>query len=150
MRSHYCNSATQKGAGFQPRDFYSAQAGGSVSIYASHRYLPRQKGGGFFGRVIKGSLMPIIRAVMPYLKNIAVEGADGFVSSVREGKSLREAGEDQLRKSATKVLTDMTKQVQKGAGLRKTSKKKGAKTQKQAVVHKRYTCKKKKATPLFH
>jgi hypothetical protein len=91
--------------------------------------------------------MPVIRAVMPYLKDAAIEGADGFIKGVREGKSIREAGETQLRKSATDILTDMAKKVQKGSGIRKGRKRK----QKPRKERKRTKTRPiKKVPPLFH
>ena len=117
MEAYYTDSARQKGAGVCLSSYYKEQAGSGTRTYAGYRYMPHQRGGGFFGRIIKGSIMPVIKAVMPYLKDKAIEGVDGMITGLKEGKSFKEAGKQQLSQAASQVLTDMSRRVQRGSGV---------------------------------
>jgi hypothetical protein len=122
MQNQYIEEATQKPKAVDLRKFYLAQTGGAIDPYVSYYRIP-QRGNGFFGRLLKGSILPIIRSVLPYFKDKAIEGVEGILSDVKEGVSLKEAGKRQLKRSAAKVLDDvLTKQ--KGSGVRKHKRRK--------------------------
>lgn len=105
-----------------PKDFdycrvYLNQAGGSINPYVSYKHLPSQRGRGFFGRVIKNSIMPLLKSVLPYLKETALDGLGGILGDLKNGESIKEAGKNQFRKTASKVATDVANNM-KGSGLK--------------------------------
>lgn len=128
MEDYYSKSAATKGKPADYENFYTSQAGGRIDPYVSYRYLPNQRGNGFFGRLISGSILPLIQRVLPYLSSKTVEGVEGIVKDVKDGISIKQSAKNQLKRSASSVLQDMASKIspQKGSGLRrkhKTSKK---------------------------
>lgn len=119
-------------------DFYRKMYGGMAegTIEIQRRGPTNQRGNGFFGRVIRGSLAPIIRSVLPYLKNMALEGVGGLVSELKEGKSVKEAATTQLKRSASTLAEDMAGKIkrrmtQAGAGIKRLKvRKRGAQSRK--------------------
>lgn len=106
--------------------FYCDQAGNGIDdFYSSYRYLPNQRGNGFFGRLIKSSLLPLLKSIMPYIKDTAVEGVGNLIENVKSGENIKQAAKNALKNTASNVLTDMAAKVkkQKGSGLRKSKRK---------------------------
>lgn len=97
-------------------DFYMNHYGAMADGHFQQRYVAAQKGNGFFGRIIKGSLIPVIKSVLPYLKNIALDGVGGLVDDIKNGKSLQEATTGQLKRSSETVFNDMAKRVKRQSG----------------------------------
>lgn len=97
---------------------------------------------------IKGSLIPVIKSVLPYLKNVALDGVLGLVDELKSGKSFKEATSDQLKRSSETVLNDMAKRIKKpqqaGSGVRKR-RQKGRGIRRKTPVRK--TSKRRRATP---
>ena len=117
---------------------YSDQAGGALNPYVSYRHLPYQRGRGFFGRVIKGSIMPLLKSVLPYLKDRALEGMEGVVDGIKSGETIKQAGTNQLKKTTARLATDVATRM-KGSGVKKRS----LKSRKIiGITHKRRTKKK--------
>src|SRR5437879_3702031 len=89
-------------------DYYINQAGSGIGGFSGARY---QKGDGFFGRLISGSVLPIIRKVLPYLGKTALNTGLDVLSDVSQGekfgasakKRMREAGDRLIDKSMEKV-----------------------------------------------
>lgn len=105
------------------RHVYGAMAEGRLDV--QRRHVVGQRGSGFFGRIIRGSLAPIIRSVLPYLKDIALEGVGGLVNDLKNGISVREASKTQIRKTAANLMDDVAKRmrpVQEGSGFRRKRK----------------------------
>lgn len=102
-------------------DFYIRHYGAMADGAHQQRYVAAQKGNGFFGRLIRGSLIPIVKSVLPYLKNVALDGVGGLVDDLKEGKSFKDATTGQLKRASDTVLTDMVKRVktQSGSGIKK-------------------------------
>lgn len=102
-------------------EFYMRHYGAMADGHFQHRYVAAQKGNGFFGRIIKGSLIPVIKSVLPYLKDIALDGVGGLVDDIKNGKSFKEATSGQLKRTSETVLNDMAKRVkqQSGTGIRR-------------------------------
>ena len=103
------------------KQYYNDQAGGRLDAYTSYRYLPSQRGAGFFGRLIKGTFLPLLKQVLPYAKNTALTGVEDLVSGLREGKSFKESGSSALKKAAGTMFSDATRELgfQKGSGIKK-------------------------------
>lgn len=119
MENNYVSEATQGPHSIDLKAYYLAQTGGAIDPYVSYYHLP-QRGRGFFGRILKGSILPIIRSVMPYLKDKALGGVEGLVTDMKSGMSIKEAGSRQLKRTASQVMDDVvTKIKQRGSGVRK-------------------------------
>lgn len=119
-------------------EFYKRHYGAMAEGVHHQRFIPTQKGNGFFGRIIRGSLIPVIKSVLPYLKNVALEGVGGLVDDLKSGKSFRDATTDQFKRSSETVLNDMAKRVKKqtGSGLRRRRRQKGAGIRRKKPVRK--------------
>lgn len=121
-------------------DFYKSAYGGMAdgSVAFQRRMPVNQRGNGFFGRIIKGSLAPIIRSVLPYLKDLALDGVGGIVNELKEGKGVKEAATNQFKRTAGNLAEDMARRVrnrvsQVGSGVRR----KRRRTQKGSGVSKK-------------
>ena len=113
--------------GMNYTEYYLEQAGGKMEPYTTYRFLPSQKGSGFFGRLIKGTIWPFIKQILPYAKNKALSGVGDLVSGLQEGKSLKEAGKSALKRTAGDMFSDATREIssqfQKGSGIRRRKRK---------------------------
>lgn len=130
MENSYIKEATTRICPVDLKSYYIAQTGGAIDPYVSYYHLP-QRGRGFFGRILKGSILPIIRSVLPYLKDKALDGVGKLVSDMKEGMSIKEAGKRQLKRTASQVFDDVVEKVQKsqkGSGVRKHKRKAKRKT----------------------
>ena len=137
MEATYNKQASQPRQPVDYETFYANQAGGEIDPYVSYVRLPQQ-GRGFFGRLIKGSVLPLIRSILPWVKNTALEGVGGLVSDLKEGVSLKEAGKRQLSKAANSAMDEIVAKIrQRGSGVRKTRRKRAAKKKKTTCRRKR-------------
>lgn len=106
------------------RNLYGAMAEGRLDV--QKRHVIGMKGNGFFGRLVKGSLAPIIRTILPYLKDLALDGVGGFVSDLKSGTNIKDAAKKVASSTAGNVLEEIAKrarrQPQLGSGLRKRPK----------------------------
>ena len=107
-------------------DFLTSQAGSGVATYGGFRYhKPVMRGNGFFGRMIKGGLMPIIRSVMPYLGGKAKSAVSDFAEDIKQGKSFGSAAKRTLRKGVSSMASDLASTLgQDGGGVRRRRKRK--------------------------
>lgn len=126
MQNRYIEEATAQPKQIDLKKYYLAQTGGAIDPYISYHHLPH-RGKGIFGDLIKGSILPLIQAVLPYFKDKAIEGVEGIISDVKEGVPLKEAGKRQLKRTASTVLQDVLKKKQKGSGVRKHKRRKTTK-----------------------
>lgn len=110
-------------------EYYRQQAGGGIDPYLSYRYLPSQKGAGFFGRLIKGTVWPLIQSLLPYARKKTLEGVGDFVTHAQSGDSLKDASKKALKKVGGEMFSDATRtminKLQKGSGVRKGKRKGG-------------------------
>jgi len=94
-------------------DYFMKQAGSGLVSYSGHRY---QSGNGIFGKILKN--------LKPALKYIASRGWEAFNtigSEVLSGKTLSEAGTNQLLRTADTIAGDVKEKLssirkQKGLG----------------------------------
>ena len=108
-------------------EFYRNVYGSMAEGRYRYRHATVQRGNGFFGRVIRGSLLPIIKSVLPYLKDVALDGVGGLVNELKEGKSVKEASSNQLKRTTSNLMSDMARRIknrQSGTGLRKRKRRK--------------------------
>lgn len=106
-------------------DYYRKLYGDMAEGRFQQRFVATQKGNGFFGRIIRGSLMPIIKSVLPYLKDVALEGVGSLVTDLQQGKTLKDAASSSLKKTSSTVLNDVAKRVAKaqtGSGVKRKKK----------------------------
>lgn len=102
------------------------QAGSGVSTYGGFRYhRPVMKGNGFFGRMIKGGLLPIIKSVMPYLGSKAAVAVSDFADNIKQGRSIGSSAKRSLKKGVASMARDLSlKFEQDGNGVRRRKKRK--------------------------
>ena len=93
---------------------YQAQAGGSISPYSGMRYM---KGSGFFGRILKSGVMPLINKVIPYISRAVMPTIQSFAQNMVDGQSFKEAGKRSLKKGASHILDDVSGSLQDGSGI---------------------------------
>lgn len=106
------------------RNVYGAMAEGRYQ----QRHVANQRGNGFFGRIVRGSILPLIKSVLPYIKDVALDGVGGLINDLKEGKTVKEASKNQLKRTSSAVLGDMVKRLrlQTGSGVRRKRKQKGS------------------------
>ena len=105
-------------------DFLTSQAGSGVATYGGFRYHQPIRGSGFFGRLIKGGLMPIIRSIMPYLGGKAASAVSDFASNLKEGQSFKTAAKRTLKRGVAGMAKDLSDRLgQDGNGVRRRRKK---------------------------
>lgn len=121
MQSYY-NSQSQAGSGISDyKSYYKQQSGDGVGpIYAGYRWQG-QRGAGWFGRVIKGGIVPLLSKILPYLGSKAVEAYQGMAQDFQSGRTdLKEIGKRQLRRSGAAIARDVASKLeQTGSGIRK-------------------------------
>lgn len=107
-------------------DYYKNQAGTGIGGFAGQRY---QKGDGFFGRLISGSVLPIIRKVLPYLGKTALNTGVNILSDVASGDSVRSSAKRRLQETGRKVGEKAMAKVKEitGSGKRKRTSKRTVK-----------------------
>lgn len=97
--------------------YYLNQAGTGIAIYSGSKY---QKGHGFFGRMIKGSIMPLIKKILPYLKDQLFDTGREFGNAVMTSNSFKEAAKKTAKKKLGDFATDALEKVktmtQEGSG----------------------------------
>lgn len=108
-------------------NFLKEQAGSGLATYGGFRYHRpvSMKGNGFFGRMIKGGLLPIIRSVMPYLGQKAANAVSDFSDNIKQGKSFGSAAKGSLRKGIAGMARDLSSKLdpQEGEGVRRRRRK---------------------------
>lgn len=99
-------------------EYYANQAGSGLGGFAGVRY---QMGDGFFGRMMSGTVLPIIKRVLPYLGRTALSTAKDIVSDVSQGEKFKESFRKRLKNSANKVGEDAMTKVKQltGSGRRR-------------------------------
>jgi hypothetical protein len=100
--------------------YYLNQAGSGIAGYSGVRY---QRGNGFFGRLIRGGILPLIKQVLPYFgRNVVATGAN-IMQDVLDGKEIKASTKRNLSLTARRALQDGVNKTreyaQKGGGVRK-------------------------------
>jgi hypothetical protein len=99
-------------------DYYVNQAGSGLGGFSGVRY---QKGDGFFGRMMSGSILPIIKKVLPYLGRQALATANDIAGDLSQGEKLKESFNKRFKSAAGRVGQDAMAKVRQlsGSGRRK-------------------------------
>lgn len=119
MQTSYLKDSDHRAKGVDLKRFYEDQAGGAIDPYVSYTRLP-QKGRGFFGRLIKGSILPLVKKILPFVKNAALDGVGGLVEDMKDGMSIKEAGVKNIKKTGLNLASNVMSSIrQKGSGIRR-------------------------------
>lgn len=98
-------------------DYYLNQAGTGIATYSGFRF---QKGHGFFGRMIKGSILPLIKKVLPYLKDQLFDTGREFGNNIMTSNNFKEAAKKTAKRKigdlATVALQKVKSMTQDGSG----------------------------------
>jgi hypothetical protein len=114
-------------------DYYAEQAGSGMGGFAGVRY---QKGDGFFGRLVSGTILPIVKKVLPYLGKRALNTGFNILGDVAEGEKLKSSVKRRLRETGERVGADAMAKVRDITGSGKKRKRKRS-APKKAFVKKR-------------
>jgi len=125
-------------------DYYVRQAGSGIAGYGGVRY---QKGNGFFGRLISGGLLPIIKSFLPYFGKKVLTAGTNIAEDMLDGKNFKSSVKSNLNNTARTMAKDAIKKtreaVQLGDGMRKRKAKKSLKSKaikaRKSVLKKRKT-----------
>lgn len=84
-------------------DYYKNQAGSGIGGFHGVRY---QKGSGFFGRFITGSVLPVLKKVLPYLGKTAINTGQNVLADMANGENAKTSIRRRLKESSNKVGRD--------------------------------------------
>ena len=119
-------------------DYYMSQAGSGMSAFSGVRY---QKGDGFFGRLISGTVMPMIKKVLPFLGKTAMSSGVNVLNDWSQGEKLGESFRKRMTEAGQTVTDTAMAKVKQitGSGKRKRGKSvcRTQKRKKQHVVKRR-------------
>ena len=112
-------------------EYYRHQAGSGIGGFQGVRY---QKGSGFFGRFVTGSVLPILKKVLPYLGKTALNTGENVLSDLANGEEATSSIVRRLKESRNRVGKDaeeklklLTGEGRKRRNKRSTVKKKAKK-----------------------
>lgn len=116
----YFEKQADSGGGHNYNEYYANQGGEGIGAFYSGYAYP-QRGGGFFGRILKGGILPLLQRILPYLGEKAVDAYQGMVSDYRQGKTIKEVGKRGIRRTAATVARDIAEKLnpQEGSGIRR-------------------------------
>ena len=103
--------------------YYQAEASGHV-----HSMTP-QAGRGFFGRIVKGTMQPLVQTLTPYVKQGAIKAGKNILKNLDRGESFSESVSKGIEK-AVKCKTRKrgkkknSNRKQTGHGVKKSKSKK--------------------------
>jgi hypothetical protein len=119
--------------------YYDEQAGSGLPGFVGNRY---QRGNGFFGRIFKSAILPL----MKYLGKQAVATGADIAQDALDGQSIKESVKKRGREALTTIGTAGVKRakhfVQTGKGRKR--RKKSTKKVKSKRKSKKLKCKKRK------
>ena len=102
-------------------EYYLQQAGSGMGAFAGMRY---QKGNGFFGRLISGTVLPMIKKVLPFLGKTAMSSGIDVMNDWSQGDNFGNSFKKRMKETGEKITdTAMTKVKElTGSGKRKRGK----------------------------
>mgnify|MGYP004568008903 CR=1 FL=1 len=89
--------------------YYQAESSGHV-----HSCVP-QKGRGFFGRVVRSTMQPLVQTLTPYVKEGAIDAGKNILKRLSRGESLS----DSVSKGVCKTVRRCKRKKSTGSGLKK-------------------------------
>lgn len=81
-------------------DYYVKQAGSGIGGFSGLRY---QKGDGFFGRMVSGAILPLIKKVLPFLGSTALSTGMNIMSDISSGQKFKESAGKRFRETAADI-----------------------------------------------
>lgn len=107
-------------------EYYINQAGSGIGGFSGTRY---QKGDGFFGRLVSGTILPLVKKVLPYLGRTALNAGLDIASDVADGEKFKSSFKKRMKSSAEKVGADAMAKIQEvtGSGKRRRRRRRGKK-----------------------
>lgn len=99
-------------------EYYVNQAGSGLGGFAGQRY---QKGDGFFGRMISGTVLPMLKKVLPYLGKNLVSTAGDVMTDISQGQKLKDSVKSRLKETGSRIGTDAMAKVKQFTGSGKRS-----------------------------
>lgn len=120
-------------------EYYYNQAGSGIGGFSGLRY---QKGNGFFGRLISGTVLPLLKKVLPFLGRTAMETGIGIAKDVSEGKKFKESFKSRAKESGKRISEAALAKAEKmvsGGGLRRRRRRRAPKRLSVAIKNKRST-----------
>lgn len=102
-------------------EYYLQQAGSGLGSFSGVRY---QRGDGFFGRLISGTILPLVKKVLPFLGKTALDAGVGAMNDWSKGEKLSESLKNHFAQGTGKVTDALEAKVKKftGSGNRKRGK----------------------------
>jgi hypothetical protein len=105
-------------------DYFVQQAGSGLSGFEGVRF---QKGHGFFGRLVSGGIMPLLKKVLPYLGRQTLDAASDFANEIKSGTDFVSAAKKVGKRKLSQIAEDALVQVknfgQSGNGKKRKKKK---------------------------
>lgn len=105
-------------------DYYIRQAGSGFVGYSGVRY---QRGNGFFGRLISGGFVPLLKSVLPFLGKKAVDTGLNIANEMLDDegpKDFKEVVKRNMKKAGKSLAKDAIVKVKemRGKGVRRRRK----------------------------
>lgn len=117
-------------------DYYVKQAGSGIGGFSGSRY---QKGDGFFGRFVSGSILPLLKKVLPYLGKTALSAGADILGDVSKGQKLGDSFKNRLNETGQKITDKSMSKVRQlvGGGPKKKRRRRNRKLKTPKVTSKR-------------
>lgn len=126
-------------------EYYVKQAGSGIGGFSGSRY---QKGDGFFGRFVSGSILPLLKKVLPYLGKTALSAGADILGDVSQGQKLGESFKNRMNETGQKITDKSMSKVRElvGGGPKKKRRRREQKAKAPKVTSKRRAKGRKKTT----
>lgn len=72
------------------------QAGSGISGFQGIRY---QRGNGFMGRMISGTVMPILKKILPFLGRTALNAGSNIMQDIENGENIGESAKKRFKET---------------------------------------------------
>lgn len=94
-------------------NYYMQQSGSGIGGFAGIRY---QKGHGFFGRLVSGTILPILKKMLPFLGKTALSTGMDVVRDVSQGEKIGSSVKRRLRETAESLSDKAMAKVREMTG----------------------------------
>lgn len=95
------------------------QAGSGLAGFQGVRY---QKGNGFMGRLVTGTVMPILKKVLPFLGKTVLNAGSNIIQDFENGGNLKESASKRFNETKTLLKSKSLQKLKEltGGGRKKT------------------------------
>lgn len=94
-------------------EYYERQAGSGIGGFSGIRY---QKGDGFFGRLVSGAILPILKKVLPFLGKTALKTGINIAGDLADGNDFKESFKRRFKDTADFVESKAMNKVREMTG----------------------------------